>query len=74
MTARRKIATICLMTAMFLNPLGFDVAFAMIMSVTGSYWITTGIFYLLSLSFFGFYLYLLKINPLKIKLKKIKTK
>ena len=55
MTRKRKIATLCLMIAMFLNPLGFDVMFAMILELTGSYWTTTGIFYLLSLSFFGLY-------------------
>lgn len=65
MIKRRKIATLCLMIAMFLNPLGFDVIFAMILELTGSYWTTTGIFYLLSLSFFGLYFYLVDVNPLK---------
>lgn len=65
MIKRRKIATLCLMMAMFLNPLGFDVMFAMILELTGSYWTTTGIFYLLSLSFFGLYFYLVDVNPLK---------
>jgi len=65
MIRKRKIATLCLMIAMFLNPLGFDVMFAMILELTGSYWTTTGIFYLLSLSFFGLYFYLVDVNPLK---------
>ena len=65
MVRKRKIATLCLMIAMFLNPLGFDVMFAMILELTGSYWTTTGIFYLLSLSFFGLYFYLVDVNPLK---------
>jgi hypothetical protein len=77
---KRKIATLCLMIAMFLNPIGFDVAFAMVMKMTGSYWITTAIFYLLSALFFGVYFYLVKVNPFKeikdrfLSLKKIKTK
>lgn len=59
----RKIPTVMLMLAMFFNPMGYDIAFYMIMSVTGSYGITTGIFYLLSLSCLGLYFYFVKINP-----------
>jgi len=46
-----------LMIAMFLNPLGFDVLFAMILSVTGSYWTTDIILYGLSAFFFGLFFY-----------------
>lgn len=46
-----------LMIAMFLNPLGFDVLFAMIMSLTGSYWTTDIILYGLSAFFFGLFFY-----------------
>jgi hypothetical protein len=41
-----------LMLGMFFNPFGFDVAFASVMSITGSYWITDAIFYLISISFY----------------------
>lgn len=61
----RKIATFTLMAAMFFNPLGYDIIFAMIMNVTGSYLITTGIFYLVSAFFFGLYFCFLGINPIK---------
>jgi len=62
---RKKIATLVLMTAMFLNPLGYDALFYMVLKATGgSYATTTAIFYLLSASLFGLYLYLLKINPM----------
>lgn len=61
---RKKIATLVLMTAMFLNPLGYDALFYMVLKATGnSYVITTSIFYLLSLSLFGLYCYLIKSNP-----------
>jgi hypothetical protein len=43
------------MAGMFFNPLGFDVIFKMILDTTNSYWITTGIFYGIALSFFGLY-------------------
>lgn len=63
---RRKIATLVLMTAMFLNPLGYDALFYMVLKATGdSYALTTGIFYLLSALLFGVYFYLLDINPAK---------
>jgi hypothetical protein len=40
------------MLGMFFNPFGFDVAFATVMSITGSYWITDAIFYIISISFY----------------------
>jgi hypothetical protein len=46
-----------LMIAMFLNPLGFDILFAMTLSLTGSLMITDIIFYCLSAFFFGLFLY-----------------
>jgi len=61
---RKKISTLVLMIAMFLNPLGYDALFYMVMKVTGnSYGLTTGIFYLASASLFGLYCYLLEITP-----------
>jgi len=49
---------------MFFLPLGYDALFLLIMNLTGSYWITDLIFYLLSASFLGYYFYLSKINPI----------
>jgi len=78
MTNRRKnIGIIFLMIATFLNPLGYDVVFAMVMKLTGDYWITTYIFYVLASLFFLFSFYLLKINPIaraKDRLRKILKK
>ena len=72
---RNKVATLVLMTAMFLNPLGYDALFYMVLKATGnSYALTTSIFYLLSLSLFGLYFYLLKINPFKYMMTGIKRK
>ena len=60
------LTQILLMAGMFFNPLGFDIIFKMMLDATNSYWITTGIFYGISLSFFGlyflFYRYLLQYN------------
>ena len=50
-------ASIFLIFATFFNPFGFDAAFKMVMDLTGSYWITDGIFYCLSAFFFGLYFY-----------------
>jgi len=43
------------MAGMFFNPLGFDIIFKTILDATNSYWITTGVFYGISLFFFGLY-------------------
>jgi len=57
-TLRDNLASMFLVTATFLNPLGFDVAFYTVMQWTGSYWITTLLFYLGSALFFGLYFWL----------------
>lgn len=49
-----------LMLAMFFNPFGFDIAFASIMAITGSYWITDLIFYMISASFYTSYYFVSK--------------
>lgn len=60
----QKMATLCLMIGMFINPFGFDVLFKITLDLTGSYWITTGIFYLVAGLFFGLSFYYSKINPI----------
>jgi len=55
---RKKLATICLFFAMFINPFGFDILFKLVIDLTKSYWITDLIFYLTSALFFCLYFYL----------------
>lgn len=62
----QKMATLCLMVGMFINPFGFDILFKMTLDLTGSYWITTGIFYLVAGLFFGLSFYYSRINPLTV--------
>ena len=71
--ARQNLAIIALMVATFLNPLGFDISFKMILDLTGSYWLTTGIFYLVSALFFGLYFWLADKRPIKYLVNVIKT-
>jgi|TARA_Y100000389_G_scaffold202451_1_gene247774 hypothetical protein len=72
---RNKKATLVLMTAMFLNPMGYDALFYMVLKMTNdSYAITTFIFYLLSVFLFGLYFYLIKINPFRYILTVLKYK
>jgi hypothetical protein len=52
---RDNLAKTCLVLGTFFNPLGFDAAFSFVMKLTGSYWITDGIFYGVALLFFGVY-------------------
>ena len=60
---RKKIATVCIVMATFLNPAGYDVLVSMVMNLTGSYWTTMGIFYVLSFLFFILYFKLSNVNP-----------
>lgn len=59
---RERIATVCLMTTMFLNPFGYDALFKYILDLTGDYWTTVRILYCLAGLFFGLYLYFSKVN------------
>ena len=62
---KEKLATLCLMFAMFWLPLGYDAAFALAMKLTGSYWKADFAFYCLSVFFFILYFYFSGKNPLK---------
>lgn len=64
--AKKKIAIVCLALGMFFLPIGFDIAFYMVLKLTSSYLVTTGIFYLLSACFFGLYFFFSDINILKL--------
>jgi hypothetical protein len=71
---RKNIGILFLMIATFLNPFGYAELFALVMKLSGDYWTTTYIFYVLASLSFLVSFYLLKINPIKHvndKLKKI---
>jgi hypothetical protein len=73
MTNRRKnMGLICLMIATFLNPFGYAELFAMVMKLSGDYWTTTYIFYVLASLFFLLSFVFLKINPIKLIIGKVK--
>jgi hypothetical protein len=61
----QRMGTICLMIGMFLNPFGYDILTKMVMDITGSYWTTMHIFYLLAGLFFGLSFYFYRTNPIK---------
>lgn len=61
---KQKLASVSLICAMFFLPLGFDALFALIMKLTGSYWITDIIFYCISGLFFGLYFSFSGNNPI----------
>lgn len=58
------MATLCLMIGMFFNPFGYDILMKMLLDLTGSYWTTIGIFYLVAGLFFGLSFYYSRVNPL----------
>jgi hypothetical protein len=71
---KQNLAIIALMIATFFNPLGFDILFKMCLDLTGSYWLTTAIFYLLSASFFGLYFWLSGKKPVTYLVNALRTK
>lgn len=60
----QKMATLCLMLGMFFNPFGYDILVKLLLDLTGSYWLTMGIFYLVAGLFFGLSFYYSRLNPL----------
>lgn len=59
---REKISTISLMLALFFNPFGFDFVTALILALTNSYIITSGILYLFAGVLFGLSIFHYKKN------------
>ncbi len=68
---KRVLGNIFITIALFLNPLGYDVVVYGITLLTKDYWVTTAIMYMLAFVFFGFFMYLYKINPIGHIKKKI---
>lgn len=80
---RKKLGTICLIIASFLNPFGYDLLVYKLTQLTGDYWTTMHILYVLAALFFILFFIFYRINPIKnikekhdkikITIKKIKT-
>lgn len=63
---REKLATFFIFLGTFFNPLGYDALLKLLIDMTGSYWFSISIFYLLSALCYTLYFFLAKINPLKL--------
>jgi hypothetical protein len=72
--AKRNIGNILIALGMFLNPLGYDIIVYGITQVTHSYWMTMSFMYMLSMVFFGLFIYLNQLNPIKHVKNKLKLK
>lgn len=70
---RRKLGTICLVIATFLNPFGYDILVFKLNQLTNDYWSTMHIMYASALLFFGLFLFFFKINPITFFRYKITT-
>lgn len=73
MINKKKIATLCLVLALFFNPVGYDALFKMTMELTGSYWAADTIFYCIAASFLGLYFYFANVNPFNHFIEQIKA-
>jgi len=62
---RKKLGTICLIIASFLNPFGYDLLVYKLTQLTGDYWTTMHILYVLAGLFFILFFICYKINPIK---------
>lgn len=62
---KKALGNIFVTLGMFLNPLGYDIVVYSITQLTHNYWMTMSIMYGLTSIFFGSFLYLYSINPIK---------
>lgn len=62
---KKALGNMFVTLAMFLNPLGYDIVVYSITQLTHDYWMTMSIMYALAAAFFGGFLYLYNINPIK---------
>ena len=62
---RPRLATVFLIIAMYLNPLGFDVIQLILIKLTGSLLNANLVLYFLAALFFGLYFYFSGNNPIK---------
>jgi len=65
MTKQEK-ATLSLMIALFLNPMGFDIVQYVLISLTGSLFGANFVLYCLAVLFFGLYFYYSSKNPITV--------
>lgn len=73
---KKKIGTMCLVIATFLNPFGYDLLVFKLTQLTGDYWTTMHILYFAAALFFILFLIFYKINPvyeITHRVKKINT-
>jgi hypothetical protein len=74
---RRRIGTLCLVIATFLNPFGYDILVYRLTLLTKDYWVTMHILYALAGLFFILFFVFSRINPItdiRIKSKEITDK
>jgi TRAP-type C4-dicarboxylate transport system permease small subunit len=64
-TTRKKLGTLCLVIASFLNPFGYDLLVYKLTQLTGNYWTTMHILYVLAALFFILFFIFYRINPIK---------
>ena len=62
---KKALGNTFLTLALFLNPLGYDLVVYWITTFTKDYWMTMSIMYMLAATFFGMFIYLYNINPIK---------
>jgi hypothetical protein len=62
---RKKLGTMSLVVASFLNPFGYDILVYKMTQLTGDYWTTMHILYVLAVLFFILFFLLYRINPIK---------
>jgi hypothetical protein len=72
---KRALGNLLITLGLFLNPLGYDWVVYGLNQLTKDYWYTMSIMYFLASIFFGFFIYLSKINIYRVlKYTTIKTK
>ena len=70
---RKRLGTLCLVIATFLNPFGYDILVYRLTLLTKDYWTTMHILYVLAALFFTLFFVFYRKNPFRVLLVKIKN-
>jgi hypothetical protein len=68
---RKRLGTLCLVIATFLNPFGYDILVYRLTLLTKDYWTTMHILYVLAGLFFTLFFVFYRKNPFRVLLVKI---
>jgi len=70
---KRVIGNTMITIAFFLNPFGYDFVVYGLSLITGDYWVTIKIMYLMAILCFSLFIYFYEINPMILTIDRVKS-